>query len=118
MKFLYINPLLVIILFFSFTTRAIENDPTKPLIKINTKMDKTFNKTSKNINKKKSNPLSAIFIRQGHHQAIINNHLYQSGDTVLGKKIISINSNSVLLKNAQGISRLTLIKPIKKISQY
>jgi len=118
MKFLYINPLVVLIFCFSFTVSAVDYDPTKPLIKISSKQDKVFKKTTKQNNKKRRNPLSAIFIKQGHHQAIINNHLYQSGDTVLGKKIVSINANTVLLKNRQGILKLTLIQSVKKNSRY
>ncbi|MBV1909449.1 MAG: hypothetical protein KUG78_09005 [Kangiellaceae bacterium] len=65
----------------------------------------------------KERALTAIFYKQGKGTAIINGNLYQAGDYFAGNRIISIESNKVLLKNADGYSRLTLINNFKKLKK-
>jgi len=113
MSYLYIFLVCVFFLLFSFQVRAVDNDPTKPLVRVYHQKITTKKQVIKGIKKQ---PLTAIFIKQGNHQAIINDKLYTQGDYFSGKKIIAINSNSVLLKNSNGLTRLTLIKSIKKLS--
>ncbi len=85
------------------------SDPTKPAIRVLSSQPES---TVKTFRKKQS--LSAIFIKGGKRQAIINDKLYQTGDIFSGKKIVAIKTNSVILKNAQGVSKLTLTQIIKK----
>ena len=85
------------------------SDPTRPVFKVKKEKSNTITKA---VEKKKK--LSAIFIKNGDRKAIINNKLYKFGDHFAGQKIIAIKENSVELKGANGITRLTLIKPIKK----
>ncbi len=107
----YRSVLLVSLLFYSLNASAkqILNDPTRPGIIL---IESEKKQTKKRL--KKSHLLSAIFIKQGKPQAIINNKLYQSGDFFSGKKIIAIKSNKVVLKSNSGISNLMLIQPVKK----
>ena len=90
-------------------TQQIVKDPTRPGVEL-IKTEQTGMKETAN----KKQLLSAIFIKQGKPQAIINDQLYQQGDYFSGKKIITIKSNKVVLQNANGVSHLTLINPIKK----
>jgi len=91
----------------SVIAKAIK-DPTKPKLQNVTSTKKsTSNKNNKQL-------LTAIFLKKGNYQAIINDKLYRRGDFFGNKKIISIKSNKVVLKNEQGTSQLTLISPFKK----
>jgi len=84
------------------------NDPTKP------KLQKVNNKKNNISSKSNKQQLTAIFLKKGNYQAIINDKLYRRGDFFNNKKIIAIKSNKVLLKNEHGTSHLTLISPFKK----
>lgn len=96
------------------TAKQINIDPTRPSVII-TKTEKTT--VPKKSVKKNQRLLSAIFIKQGRHQAIINNKLYQKGDFFSGKKIVAIKSNKVVLQSSSGISHLMLIQPVKKLKK-
>ena len=89
--------------------KQIVKDPTRPGVVL----IKTTQTATKKTEKRKR-LLSAIFIKQGKRQAIIDDKLYQQGDYFSGKKIIAIESNKVVLQNTSGVSHLTLINPIKK----
>jgi len=106
--YLSIIAFVLIILIIPLNVKSAINDPTKPLI--TPVLKKTINKKAL---EKKTQPLSAIFIKQGESQAIINNRLYRVGDFFYGKKIIAIDPNSVLLKSDKILTKLTLIKSIK-----
>ena len=83
-------------------------DPTKPI-------NDDINQSSTNDDSKNDQQvLTAIFIKQGLKQAVINNHLYKKGDYFNGNKIISIKKNKVILKKDFKESELLLIQPIKK----
>jgi len=103
-------PLLLLILSINVNAKQIATDPTRPGIVL-IKTDPTIIK--KTVKRKRL--LSAIFIKQGKRQAIINDKLYQQGDYFFGKKIIVIKSNKVVLQNSSGVSHLTLINPIKNL---
>ena len=106
--------LLMVLLIVSLNSNAkqIKSDPTRPgVILVNTGQI-----TSKKSVKAKT-LLSAIFIKQGKRQAIINNKLYQQGDYFSGKKIIAIKSNKVVLQSSRGVSNLMLIQPVKKLKK-
>jgi len=102
-----------VLILYSFQGLALERiaDPTRPAY-----LPSGKGKAGKTKHKKKR-LLTAIFLKQGNRRAIINDRLYRTGDVFSGKKIISINENKVLLKNSNGISQLTLIKPIKKVKK-
>ncbi len=105
-KFIFIK----IVLIFSCQINAgTITDPTRPMASSENSVK------NKKINIKSKQVLSAIFIKQGIKQAIINNQFYKQGDYYRGKKIISIQKNKVVLKNNLKISELLLIKPIKKL---
>lgn len=61
--------------------------------------------------------LTAIFFKDGKGSAIINGKLYRQGDNFSGSKIVTIKTNSVLLKNLDGYHRLTLINTYKKLKK-
>lgn len=88
------------------------SDPTRPsftpaiIIEKNTSMEQ------------KQQLLTAIFIKKGLKQAIINNKLYKTGDYFDNKKIIAIRTNQVVLQNSKGVTRLSLINPFKKIKKH
>lgn len=92
----------------SFLAAKAINDPTKP------KLQNLANPKSTVSKKNKKQLLTAIFLKKGNYQAIINDKLYRRGDFLGNKKIISIKSNTVLLQNELGTSQLTLISPFKK----
>jgi len=106
--------ILIVLLFVSLNSHAkqIKSDPTRPGVIL----VKTGQITSKKTVKAKT-LLSAIFIKQGKRQAIINNELYQQGDFFSGKKIITIKSNKVVLQTSRGVSNLMLIHPVKKFKK-
>lgn len=103
--------MLPLLLFLSISSNAkqIVKDPTRPEIVL----IKTETSPLKKVIKRKQR-LSAIFIKQGIRQAIIDDKLYQKGDYFSGKKIIAIKSNKVVLQNTSGISHMTLTNSIKK----
>lgn len=112
-KFIFtIRFILIIFIGASVFNAAAINDPTRPFLT----PIKSLKKAPRKTNAKQQ--LTAIFNKQGTRQAIINDKLYKIGDYFLGKKIVAIKSNSVLLRNSQGTSRLTLVKPIKKIKNH
>lgn len=86
-------------------------DPTKPIFHSTTNQQTS----TKKVNRKQQ--LTAIFLKKTNKQAIINEKLYNEGDYVGDKKLIKINSNSVILKNSEGVSRLTLVTSIKKLKK-
>lgn len=100
---------LLFLLSIDCDAKQIVKDPTRPGIVLIKTEQAVTNKTEK-----RKRLLSAIFIKQGKRQAIINDKLYQQGDYFSGKKIIAIKSNKVVLRNASGVSHLTLTNPIKK----
>ena len=113
-NFLYriLTALLLFIFSINCNAKQIVKDPTRPGVVL-IKSEQTMAKKAA----KRKQLLSAIFIKQGKRQAIINDKLYQQGDYFSGKKIISIKSNKVVLQNANGVSHLTLINPIKKLKK-
>lgn len=86
------------------------NDPTKPALYSSDVEEVAIESGS--ISKQR---LTAIFIRRNTRNAIINDTFYKKGDYVSGRKIISIESGRVILKNSQGTTQLNLISPIKKL---
>jgi len=86
-------------------------DPTRPSLGAQQAVELVKTTTPK----KKA--LTAIFFKNGIGKAIINNKLYQSGDTFAGNKVVSIKANSVLLKNTNGFQQLTLINKFKKLKK-
>ncbi|WP_196139755.1 hypothetical protein [Aliikangiella sp. G2MR2-5] len=81
-------------------------DPTKPLIKSENK--------KKDFSKKSSSPrLTAIITRNGERSAIIGNKTYQTGDYVLGLKLIKITRNSVLLEGIKEQKTMYLAPKVK-----
>ena len=108
---LYLIIILILSLPHSIVIAKAINDPTKPKLQnlIYTK------KAASNKNNKQN--LTAIFLKKGNYQAIINDKLYRRGDFFGNKKITAIKSNKVILKNEQGASKLTLIIPFKKLKK-
>lgn len=99
---------IIILVFFCQICTANISDPTRPpSTAISDLKDKKHHE-------KNQDALTAIFIKKGIKQAIINNHLYKKGDYYKGKIIISIQKNKVVLKSDVKRSELFLIKPIKK----
>jgi len=101
--------LLLLTLSFGSKAKEIVKDPTRPGISLVKTGTSALKKTVK-----PKQRLSAIFIKRGKRQAIIDDKLYQKGDYFSGKRIIAIKSNKVVLQNTSGISHLTLTNPIKK----
>ena len=104
-----LTALLPFLLSTNCDAKQIVKDPTRPGVVL-IKTEQTTTKKTEKIKRL----LSAIFIKQGKRQAIINNKLYQQGDYFSGKIIIAIKSNKVVLRNTSGVSHLTLFNPIKK----
>ena len=104
-----LSPLLLFLFSINCNAKQIVKDPTRPGVVLIKTEGAMLKKTEK-----RKQLLSAIFIKQGIRQAIINDQLYQQGDYFSGKKIITIKPNKVVLQNASGVSQLTLINPIKK----
>jgi len=107
-SYIYIT-LFSVFLLLPLHARTAVNDPTKPLFNTIQYKSKINKKSSK-----KKQLLNAIFIKPGNNQVLINDKIYNQGDFVYGKKIVTITANSVLLKNSTGFTKLILIKTIKK----
>jgi len=85
------------------------NDPTKPI---------HFSSGSKETKKVSTEyQLTGIFFKQGKYEAVINNSLYRKGDYVGNNKIVSIDSNSVVITGETGTKKLSLLTPLKKLKK-
>ncbi len=102
---------IIIILFFAVNLSAQGEplvDPTKPL---------NFQQTAtKKVYRAKLPTLQSIIIKQGKHQAILNNNIYQKGEWINGYQITQIDAEKVLLKYQKSTYRLTLYSSKERYS--
>lgn len=61
--------------------------------------------------------LQSIVVKSGKQQAIINNKLYQKGQSVDGYQVTHIDADKVLLEYQKKIYTLTLYSPNERFSQ-
>jgi hypothetical protein len=61
--------------------------------------------------------LQSIVIKAGKQQAILNNNLYQQGQSVNGYKITQIDAEKVLLEYQKKTYKLTLYSANERFSQ-
>ena len=96
-KFIVLSLLISVTL---FAQSEVLLDPTKPL---------NFQiKKERNMQRAALPTLQSIFVKAGKQQAILNNKLYQQGQSVSGYKITLIDAKKVLLEYQKKTYKLTL----------
>lgn len=87
-------------------------DPSKPL-NFEVKKEPKVVRTKRH----KLPKLQSIVIKAGKQQAILNNNLYQQGQSVNGYKITQIDAEKVLLEYQNKTYKLTLYSANERFSQ-
>ena len=83
-------------------------DPTKPL--------NFQQKTVKKVYRAKLPKLQSIIIKQGKHQAILNNKAYKKGQWINGYLVTQIDAEKVLLEYQKKTYKLTLYSSNERYS--
>ncbi|MFT5419331.1 MAG: hypothetical protein ACI9D5_000065 [Candidatus Endobugula sp.] len=101
--------IIILSVFFSVTTYASINDPTKPIYSENETSSIVTNKVVK---ESKIVLLQSIFFSSKHKVAILNGTQYKEGDVIDSVTMESIHKDHVFIKFKQSTTRLSVSKKL------